>query len=430
MKRPIPYSFQIFIATILIIFSGCTTPEKKVEYGPATQELFKLIKSNPEVKTLLIASLEKAREINPDRNTNPAHNLEEYYKFVSHCEKSMPWALMKKDEYPEIFDNIFQSLACFYFLIDQPLPELEGKGLVNNSLQYAEPFASWLVTFSRSWGAYLDTEDSWNDEYYEAVLNDPNFGLQNGWYEDPSNWSTFNEFFARYLKSPEMRPIAAPDADSIIASFADSEPQGVWAIDSNSVLVAENGVAVKSASLRSISNLIGEESEYREAFANGTFTHSFLNVNDYHRYHFPIGGTVKEVRIIQGINPTGGVLWWDAENGRYAFDPSAKTGWQTVETRGCVILETDEYGLVALMPIGMVAVGSVNFEDNIQPGVRVKKGDMLGNFAFGGSDFIMIFQEGVNFTIDSPKTADGSAYEHLLMGERLGVISKNNGLKN
>ena len=129
-----------------------------------------------------------------------------------------------------------------------------------------------------------------------------------------------------------------------------------------------------------------------------------------------MSGTVKEVRIIQGINRTGGLLGWDAQHSRYAFDPSAKTGWQSVETRGCVILETKEYGLVALMPIGMVAVGSVNFEENVKPGALVKKGDMLGNFAFGGSDFIMLFQGNGHFTLDSPKQEGGNAFKHILMG--------------
>ena len=336
----------------------------------------------------------------------------------------MPWAIVKKEEYPEIFDHIFQGFCAFYFLIDQPLPELEGKGLVNNSLQYYEPFAKWLTTFNRSWGSYLDTEDSWNEEYYQMALNDPNFGLQHGWYEDPSNWNTFNQFFARYLKSAHMRPIASPDIDAVVVSFADSQPQGVWAIDSTSTLVEKEGVPVKSATLKSISRLIGDDSQYKDAFANGTFTHSFLNVNDYHRYHFPVSGTIKEARIIEGLNPTGGQLWWDADNNRYAFNPSSKTGWQSVETRGCVILETDEYGLVALLPIGMAVVGSVNFEENITAGTTVKKGDMLGHFAFGGSDFIMIFQDQVTFTLDAPMQEGCTSYEHLLMGERLGFLTK------
>ena len=415
---------QLVLLLLILVGTSCDSPKEKVEYGTATKELIAILDSDPALKSMLESSIQKAREINPDRNTNPAQSLEEYYAFVTWTETTMPWAVIKKEEYPEIFDNIFQGLCAFYFLIDQPLPELEGKGLVNNSLQYYEPFAKWLVTFSRSWGAYLDTEDSWNEEYYQMALNDPYFGLQNGWYEDPSNWKTFNEFFARYLKSPDMRPIASPDMDSVVVSFADSQPQGVWPIDGNSNLVEKGGVPVKSATLKSISKLIGDDSQYKDAFANGTFTHSFLNVNDYHRYHFPLSGTIKEVRIIQGINPTGGELKWDQENARYAFNPHAKTGWQSVETRGCVILETADYGLVALMPIGMVAVGSVNFEDNVRPGTTVNKGDMLGHFAFGGSDFIMIFQDGVTFTLDSPMEDDGQSFKHILMGERLGYLSK------
>ena len=418
--------YRNLLLTLFIVVGliACDSSQKDIKYGKATQELITLLENDPDLKSLLISSISKAKDINPDRNTNPAQTLEEYYEFITWTETTMPWAIVKKDDYPEIFDNIFQGLCAFYFLIDQPLPELEGLGLVNNSLQYYEPFANWMVTFSKSWGSFLDTENSWNEEYYQMALNDPNFGLQNGWYEDPSNWKTFNQFFARYLKSPDMRPIASPDLDSVVVSFADSEPQGVWAIDGNSNLIEKEGVPVKSATVKSISKLIGEDSEFKDAFANGTFTHSFLNVNDYHRYHFPVGGTIKEARIIPGINPTGAEFWWDNENKRYAFNPNAKIGWQSVETRGCVIVETKEFGLVALMPIGMGAVNSVNLEETITPGTIVKKGDMLGHFAFGGSDFIMIFQDGVTFTLDAPMQENGQSYKHILMGERLGLLLK------
>jgi phosphatidylserine decarboxylase precursor len=411
----------LFLALSLV---SCDSTKKDTKYGEATKELIALVEGNPELKSMLQSSLAKAKEVNSNKNTNPAQSLEEYYEFITWTETTMPWAIVKKEEYPEIFDHIFQGFCAFYFLIDQPLQELEGKGLVNNSLQYYETFAEWLTSFNKSWGAFLDTEESWNDEHYQMALNDTAFGLQNGWYEDPTNWKTFNEFFARHLKSKEMRPIASPDEESVVASYADSQPMGIWKIDNSSNLIEADGVPVKSTTLKSISKLIGEDSLYKDAFANGTFTHSFLNVNDYHRYHFPLSGTIKEARIIQGINPTGGQLWWDKENNRYAFNPSAKTGWQSIETRGCVILETDEFGLVALMPIGMGVVGSVNFEGNILPDAKVKKGDMLGHFAFGGSDFIMIFQDGVTFTLDAPKQSDGNSYKHLLMGERLGFLSK------
>ena len=56
--------------------------------------------------------------------------------------------------------------------------------------------------------------------------------------------------------------------------------------------------------------LIGGQSRYQGAFAGGTFTHLFLDVGDYHRYHFPLGGVVKEVAIIPGQEMAGGKVTW------------------------------------------------------------------------------------------------------------------------
>jgi len=381
-----------------------------------------MVKNDSLLRSLLISSIARAKTINPDTISNPAQSLEKYFEFVSKMEGSMPWAYVTNNRQRTSFEHIFQSLCTFYFVIDQPLPELEGKGLYYNSLQYYEPFAKWLTTFNKSWQKYFDSKESWNREYYDILAKDSAFGIQKGWYEDPSKWETFNQFFARHLSSVSARPIASPEDPAVVTSFADAEPQGVWAIDSSSSIVDKAGVTVKSANIKQINKLVGEDSQYTNAFANGTFTHSFLNVNDYHRYHFPMSGTVKEVRVIQGINPTGGVITWNPDEKQYNFNPSS-INWQMLETRGCVILETKDYGLVALLPIGMAAVGSVNFETNIRPGEKVKKGDMLGYFLFGGSDFIMIFQDKVSFTLDAPKNSNSTSYKHLLMGERLGHLT-------
>ena len=37
-------------------------------------------------------------------------------------------------------------------------------------MQYYEPYRSWLKKFAKAWGAYLDTEESWSQEYYDIVL--------------------------------------------------------------------------------------------------------------------------------------------------------------------------------------------------------------------------------------------------------------------
>ena len=320
-----------------------------------------------------------------------------------------------------MYDQIDQSLDYFYFINDQPLPELSDRGYYNNSLQYHEPYRTWMINFTREWGLYLSREESWKDEYYKKALEDERFGLSKGWYEDPSKWKTFNQFFARYLKSPDQRPIAAPDDPSIVASPADSKPQGVWKIDGNSDIVHGEGVAIKSRIFKSVAELIGEGSAYGNAFAAGTLTHTFLDVNDYHRYHFPVGGTIKEVRIIQSDDAAGGITTWDSSIKRYMLD-SNTPGWQMIETRGCVILETGEYGLVALLPIGMSQVSSVNFEDTVKVGSSVKKGDMLGYFLFGGSDFVMLFQSNIDFKLTVPQGSD-KTYDHVLMGEKYGELA-------
>jgi len=188
--------------------------------------------------------------------------------------------------------------------------------------------------------------------------------------------------------------------------------------------VQRAGVKIKSNVFKSVAVLIGEGSAYGKAFADGTLTHTFLDVNDYHRYHFPVGGTIKEVRIIRADDAAGGITTWDAKTKRYLLDANTP-GWQNIETRGCVIIETEKYGLVALLPIGMSQVSSVNFEDTVRVGTTVKKGDMLGYFLFGGSDFVLLFQRNVDFKLVVPKERDGT-YRHLLMGEEYGRLAAKN----
>ncbi len=396
--------------------------EKAERYSPITRELIRIVEDTPQLKALLVKAIEKGKQINPDKATNPAQTLEEYYDFVEWSATAMPWSVLKQPESSPLFDRIDQSLDYFYFINDIPLEELDGKGLYNSSIQYVEPYRSWLISYCKDWGSFLSTPQSWKDEYAQTAMEDPLFGLQNGWYEDPSNWHSFNDFFCRQLKSPDKRPIASPDDNSVVCSPADSKPQGVWAIDAGSEIVQKEGVVIKSRKFNSVGELLGPGSQYKTAFASGTLTHSFLDVNDYHRYHFAVSGTIREMNIIPADDAVGGVVTWSAELNKYLLSCDTP-GWQSIETRGCVVVETEDMGLVAMLPIGMSQVSSVNFEKGLKVGDKVNKGDMLGYFMFGGSDFVILFQQGVTFTLTPSRQADGS-YPHLLMGEELGRISR------
>ena len=415
------FSFALCISAFFISCNNTKTSTQN-NFGPKTKELIQIVAINPNIKSLLIKAIHKAHDINPDTATNPVQNLDDFYKFISWAETAMPWDLIRHTEHATLYNRMDQSLAYLFFITDIPLSELEGKGYYNNSLQYEEPFCSWLTSFDKGWGSFLDSKESWNSKYYQLALTEDKFGLKKNWYEDSSNWKTFNQFFARRLKSPIKRPIAFPDDESVVVSPADAMPQGTWTIDNYSNIIDKEGVAVKSEKLHSIKALLGEESKYKDSFANGIFTHTFLDVGDYHRYHFPIGGVVKEMRVIAATNTSGGFVTWDAQKKKYLFDATGM-GFQTIETRGCIILGTEKYGLVALMPIGMSPVSSVNFLVNIKEGTKIFKGDEMGYFLFGGSDFILIFQKRSGFVLDSPKEEGRESYKHVLMGERYGKVS-------
>ena len=430
MKKTKNIRLPAFCLALVMLVSGCmqtgvesssssSSVSQAAEHEKITNELIAILDDSPETKAMLEESIEKAKAINPDKKTNPAQSLEEYYDYIDWAAKAMPWNISKNVDSDSLYTKIDQSLNYFYFINDQPLDSLDGKGLYNNSLQYAEPYRSWLIKFTKQWGEYLSTADSWNQEYYDLIYADESFGLQEEWYESPDNWTTFNEFFSRYLSSPDQRPISGGEDAAVIVSPADSTPQGVWEIDENSDIVQKEGVAVKSQVFNSVAELLGRDSAYAGSFAGGTLTHTFLDVHDYHRYHFPVSGTVKEVTMIPGDDAVGGWVTWDEESKLYVLNADVP-GWQMIETRGCVIVETEEYGLVALLPVGMSQVSSVNFEDTVKVGQTVEKGNMLGYFLFGGSDFIMIFQADAGFEMTAPAQRSGGEYEHLLMGEEYG----------
>lgn len=424
-KTFIAQKLAVLLALILVITScaGATALAGTPQYQPITQQLVTLVEHDYNLKQMLIQSIAQAKEQNPDPITNPAQTLDEYYLYIDWASLAMPWNILNNLPYTKLYEQIDQSIDYMYFLNDQPLEELEGKGYYNNSIQYVEPYRTWLIQFTKQWGEYLSTAVSWNDTYYQIALADDRFGLDKGWYESPDNWHSFNDFFSRYLVSPDVRPIASPDDVSVVVAPADSTPQGVWAIDENSNIVQEGGVQIKSEYFNSIPNLLGPETSYVDAFAGGTLTHTFLDVNDYHRYHFPVSGTVKEVRIIPADDAAGGITQWDADLGKYILLDTTP-GWQTIETRGCVIIDTGDYGLVAVMPIGMSQVSSVNFEDSVQVGALVQKGDMLGTFLFGGSDIVMLFQKQVDFSLSATPNENAEGYQHILMGEAYGQLAQ------
>jgi phosphatidylserine decarboxylase len=186
---------------------------------------------------------------------------------------------------------------------------------------------------------------------------------------------TYNQFLARQLK-PGKRPIAGLCDDAIIVSPTDSVFRGQWSIEQDST------IRVKGITY-SVNHLLNG-SAYQQKFKDGIFTHSFLAITDYHRYHLPVSGIVREVKKIPATT-------WVTEEKKPdgSIENTDDIGFQFFHTRGYIIIES-VVGFVAVIPVGMGHISSVTL--NVEEGTKLMKGDEFGYFAFGGSDIIMLFE--------------------------------------
>lgn len=305
---------------------------------------------------------------------------------------------------------VHDKLVEFHFILDQPpLRELQSPIEPSSGAQPLSPLSQWMSDYAVAWGAYLDTSAS--AQQVESFRTNPAFRWDD-YMPPPSGYQTFNQFFARHVR-PGRRPVADLCDDGTVVSPADANFIGAWPVaDDSSILVDEPVLNVKG--LRwSIQQLL-DGSQYAQRFAGGVFTHSALRTFDYHRWHAPVSGTVLEARIIQGQ------VWLDVDavevevNGqkRKVLRALEGTGYQFVQTRGLVVLDSP-VGLVACLPVGMAQVSSVVITADV--GSRIRKGEELGYFQFGGSDFVMVFESHAQLTLNCQPE------QHFLQGAVVGT---------
>lgn len=331
-----------------------------------------LLESDADIRRLVEQSLTQAAACNPHKRTNPVRTLDEWFAYMERFLHCMPWQAMDIGENASFFRRIDQNIGYFYFLLDQPLEALRDKGYIYPSLQYEPRIAAWLEDYNTAWGEWLSSPASWNDGYYRLALTDSRFELQSNRYESPNNWHSWNDFFARKLnfkiQNSNFKFISPCDGEIAFAP-------------------------VKTATINNWLDLLGD-SPYRETFAGGYTTHIVLDVFDYHRFHMPCNGKVLECRTIQGIHAGGGVIIWDEAEHRYRYDQLGVTDFQMLETRGVLVMDTPDFGKIALIPVGVQQVSSVVWDERVRPGATIRQGDELGLFRFGGSDVVLLFEQG------------------------------------
>ena len=245
----------------------------------------------------------------------------------------------------------------------------------NNYLGKHIGFMDWVRYYVESIGSWMDSPES--IDQLQMFYDDKYFKIDD-YVAPPGGWKTYNQFFARQIKSG-ARPIDEPSNNKVIVSAADSSFCGCHQISPES--------SVKAKGLNwYISDLL-EDSPHANEFTNGWYCHSFLAPTNYHRFHTPVAGKLIELRNITGkvtmdvhLDPKGNLSVL-----------RGAIGYQFKQERGLAVIES-AIGLVAIIPIGMGIVSSVSF--SALNNSILSKGSELGFFSFGGSDVVLLFQKG------------------------------------
>jgi phosphatidylserine decarboxylase len=312
--------------------------------------------------------------------------LKRFIRWVPHESNADAWK--RQGSAQELSDR----QSHFYFLVSQKVGD--------EALQNSDVFREWMTEFAQQWGGFLDTPESFSPEALQSFIdNAPEYriheSLIDGVPNAPSGWLTANQFIAREINGG-LRPIAEPTNNLVVTSPADCSYQHTYDIDADSNIPA---TSVKNHKFGNIKQLM-EGSTYSDSFAGGTFVHYMLPVHAYHRYHLPVAGLVQESFRINGkVFMQVGI-----EEHELAGSDSATSGYEFSQTRGVVTIDTTksecgDIGIVAVIPVGMAHVSSVVLTS--VAGKHMAKGEEFGYFQFGGSDIIILFQEGVNPQIDT-----------------------------
>lgn len=227
--------------------------------------------------------------------------------------------------------------------------------------------------------------------------------------ENPSDYSSFNDFFTRYLK-PELRPLKA-DQDNQLAHPVDGAVSQLGDIEDGRIFQAKGHDY-------SLTELLGGDPRDANPFRNGTFATIYLAPKDYHRLHMPFAGTLRKMIYVPGdlfsVNPltAANVPNLFARNERVVAIFDSEFGPFSMVLVGATIVAS--IGTVwagTVTPPAGPKIHSWNYPASGDHAIKLEKGEEMGHFKLG-STIVMTFPE------DSIEFADSlSAGSVTRMGE-------------
>lgn len=350
-------------------------------HQPKTQELIDLIAQNG-WQDKFQKALEKAKSYDV-QEMDDINTMDDYFDWL---DANLTWIPLENKFGRAMFNHICK----FYFILDQsPVKELQNAVEPHPVEQPLTQLSAWMKDYVRELGKFLDSPASITPDSVKSFYDSPEFNMKE-YLQPRGGWKTYNDFFARSCK-PGYRPVAAINDSTVITSPADATFDGAWEVR------GDDTIEIKGIHWQ-ISELL-EGSPYKDRFAGGMWTHSFLGPNDYHRQHAPVSGRVLESRDIMGTVYLQVTAVPDPSTGRNKLEAKRQfgapddPGYEFMQNRGLIVLESP-IGLVAVLPMGMGQVSSVVM--TAEEGRVLRKGEEISYFQFGGSDIVMVFESAAN----------------------------------
>ena len=378
---------------------------------PAVQDLKTLIETDPEVYMLFNQMFEQIPHRSP-YNHSPdgkpqVRNYGMMLRLFNHIMTKAP-----EFNQTEVIGAPIAAIICW------PMGTVSGYAAFLN-----DKVNKHFKTILNCWGLYLKSEAScyvlttdpktgWLGA--DAMSHMPNF--KELYKCDPLKlywgFKSWDNFFTREFRDG-VRPIASPDDDAIVCNACESAP---YRIEHN--VKRRSRFWIKSQNYPILFMLANDP--LADQFVGGTVYQAILTVLDYHRWHSPVNG-----KIIKSYNVPG---TYYSETRSAGYDPSGSNksqGYLTeMATRTLVFIEADnpDIGLMCFMAVGNVEVSSC--EITVADGQRVRKGQEIGMFHYGGSTYCLIFRSGVKVDFELYGIKPGLNSKSIHINAKIATVSR------
>ena len=216
-------------------------------------------------------------------------------------------------------------------------------------------------------------------------------------------FTSFNEFFGRKFK-PGARKLDSLK-EEVAVSPTDSKALCFDTVNSSRELY------IKGTKF-TIENLL-QDGEIAPKFIDGSIMVCRLSPKDYHRFHAPVSGKIVGIKQIHGtLHSTMPMAV------RFSQLISSKVDVYVENARTIIYIESSHFGLVGLVVIGSLLLGSIELSHRSG---NIKRMDDLGHFQFGGSTVLLLFERGkIEFDKDLIENSQNRIETLILVGNSIG----------